>query len=387
MARIRDRQMVRPAGAMSGSETKTSAVDAFGVRAAYQSAGRLLELAHGGGDGPTLIEIGPAERSLEENVAGAEVTRFDLDAATEALREGTAAGGAGSWPFQPGFFDYAVAVDALDRLDAELRPVFLAELRRVSSRGVLLAGPFDSPLVRAVERLVADALRVRGGDDRPAAARSLPTLGETRRMFEAHGDETTVYGDGSLLTWAAINCLAAAGSEVAGDLRELGGGWRAMPASEADLASYRSALICLREPSELGAEVAGFDPAATSAADRGALAAIVAASTLGGELRELHARLDERDQRLADARVALARRDAQVADLSHRLADSLAALEIARGEREPTQREIAAMQRKRAWLLMARAYTTSRRVRDAIRAPARMVRDSLRRVRRRFRAL
>jgi hypothetical protein len=120
---------------MSGSETKTGAVDAFGVRAAYRSAGRLLELVHGGGDaGLTLIEIGSAEGSLEENVAGAEVTRFDFDAATEALREGAAAGGAGSWPYQPGFFDYAVAVDALDRLDDELRPAFLAELRRVSLR-------------------------------------------------------------------------------------------------------------------------------------------------------------------------------------------------------------------------------------------------------------
>src|SRR5690349_3389595 len=163
MAWIRDRRMVRPAGAMSGSETRTSAVDAFGVRSAYRSAGRLLELVHGGGDAPTLIEIGPGEGSLEEHLEGAEVTRFDLDAALEALREG-AAGGAGSWPYQPGFFDYAVAVDALDRLDAELRPAFLAELRRLSSRGVLVAGPFDSPLVRAVERLVDDALRARGGD-------------------------------------------------------------------------------------------------------------------------------------------------------------------------------------------------------------------------------
>ena len=236
------------------------------------------------------------------------------------------------------------------------------------------------------ERLVEDALRARGGDDRPPA-RPLPTLAETRRMFEAHGDETTVYGDGSLLTWAAISCLAASGSEVAGDLRGLDGSWRPMPASEADLESYRSALVCLREPSELGAEQPVFDPGATAAADRGALAAVIAASTLGGELRELRARLDERDQRLADARVALARRDAQIADLSHRLAESLAALEIAQGEREPTQREIAAMQRKRAWLLMTRAYTTSRRVRNAIRAPARMARDLLRRARRRIRAV
>jgi hypothetical protein len=371
---------------MSGSETRTSAVDAFGVRSAYRSAGRLLELVHGGGDGPTLIEIGPAQGSLDEHLAGAEVTRFDLDAASEALAEGASAGGAGSWPYQPGFFDYAVAVDALDRLDAELRPAFLAELRRVSSRGVLIAGPFDSPLVRAVERLVEDVLRAGGGGDRPPAG-PLPTLAETRRMFEAHGDETTAYGDGSLLTWAAISCLAASGSEVAGDLRQLGGSWRPTSASEADLESYRSALVCLREPAELGAEPPALDPGAMAAADRGALAAIIAASTLGGELRELRARLDERDQRLADARVALARRDAQIADLSHRLAESLAALEIARGEREPTQREIAAMQRKRAWLLMARANTTSLRVRSAMRTPARMARDFLRRARRRIRAL
>ena len=83
----------------------------------------------------------------------------------------------------------------------------------------------------------------------------------------------------------------------------------------------------------------------------------------------------------------LARRDAQIEDLSRRLADSLTSLSVERGERELSQRDMAAMKKARTWRLMARLYFAIGRLRSAFKAPVRLARDLSQRVRRRIRAL
>ena len=150
------------------------------------------------------------------------ITRLDLDAAAAALRDGGASQGVGSLGFQPGAFDYAVAVDVLEHMEPSLRFRLLSELRRVSRRGVVIVGPFDSEWVRGIDRIVGDAMPANG--ERPAPPPELPRLDETRRFFEAHGDQTAVYGDQSLPLWAATRCLSLAGSDLNGELRELDDG-------------------------------------------------------------------------------------------------------------------------------------------------------------------
>ena len=103
-----------------------------------------------------------------------------------------------------------------------LRFRLLSELRRVSRRGVVIVGPFDSEWVRGIDRIVGDAMPANG--ERPVPPPELPRLEETRRFFEAHGDQTAVYGDQGLPLWAATRCLSLAGSDLNGELRELDDG-------------------------------------------------------------------------------------------------------------------------------------------------------------------
>jgi hypothetical protein len=113
---------------------------------------------------------------------------------------------------------------------------------------------------------------------------------------------------------------------------------------------------------------------------------MLATVALGNELRELHRRLETEEDRLRSARATLARRDAQIEDLSRRLADSLTSLSIERGERELSERDIAAMKKTRAWRLMARIYFATGRLQSAVKAPVRLLRDLSQRLRRRIHA-
>ena len=114
---------------------------------------------------------------------------------------------------------------------------------------------------------------------------------------------------------------------------------------------------------------------------------MLATVALSNELRELHRRLEAEEDRLRSARATLARRDAQIEDLSRRLADSLTSLSAERGERELSQLDIAAMKKARLWRLMARLYLATGRLKSAVKAPVRLARGLSQRLRRRVRAL
>jgi hypothetical protein len=332
-----------------------------------------------------VVEIQANGSALGDELPDNPITRLDLDATTTTLRDGGASPDAGSLDFTTGSFDYAVAVDVLVGMDASLRFRLLSELRRVSRRGVVIVGPFDSEWVRGIDRIVGDTLPANG--ERPAAPPELPALDETRRFFEALGDQTEVYADQSLPLWAATRCLSLAGSDLNGELRELDDDVF-IRSSAGDLASYRSLLVCLRETSSLnGADLGVRRNGHSHHLDGGSAAAMLATVALSNELRELHRRLEAEQDRLTSARATLARRDAQIEDLSRRLADSLTSLSVERGERELSQREIAAIKKTRPWRILARLYFATGRLHSAVKAPVRLVRDVLQRCRRRIRAL
>jgi hypothetical protein len=357
----------------------------IGASSAQHAVAKLLERLHGETRHLALIEIQTNGSALGDELADNAITRLDLDAAAAALRDGAASQGFDSLGFQPGAFDYAVAVDVLEHMEPSLRFRLLSELRRVSRRGVVILGPFDSEWVRGIDRIVGDAMPPNG--ERPVPPPELPRLEETRRFFEAHGDQTAVYGDQGLPLWAATRCLSLAGSDLNGELRELDDGVY-LRSSNGDLASYRSLLVCLREPSSLnGAGLGEARGSESRQVDGGSVAAMLATVALSNELRELHRRLEAEEDRLRSARATLARRDAQIEDLSHRLADSLTSLSVERGERELSERDIAAMKKARTWRLMARLYFAAGRLRSAVKAPMRLLRDLSQRLRRRIRAL
>jgi hypothetical protein len=363
----------------------TIEIDVPGSNAAHSAVVGLLELLHGPADGLDLIEIDCDGSSIGDYLPAAAVTRLDPKATAATLRERGEAGAPGSLAFPAAFFDYAVVVDALDRFEPGSRLPLMAELRRVTRRGVIVVGPFDSEWIRGVDRIIDEANpdAVEGG----GAVRELPSLDDVKEFFDAHGDETTVYGDDSLSVWAATRCHDVPGVESDPGLREVDRGAVFRRTSNGDGASYRSLLVSLREAAGLNGEVLGVGDPAPPAAGDGAAAATLATVALSNELRQLHRRLELEEQRLVTARATLSRRDAQIEDLSHRLADTLTALSAERGERELSHREIATMQKAHAWRVMARFYYATRRVRNAIKAPPRFVRDVARRFRRRVRAL
>jgi hypothetical protein len=365
---------------------KTIAVDALEASSAQRAVARVLELLHGNTQHLNVIEIEAGGVSIGDHLEQSTITRLDSDATVAALREGGEPEAPGTLAFPTGFFDYAVAVDVLERFEPSLRLPLLAELRRVSRQGVVIVGPFDSEWVRGIDRIIGDAIPAAAAG--PTPPRELPALDDTTGFFEAHGDETTVYGDADLPLWAATRCLALGRPELKGDLGhlEVGGGVYRR-ASNGDHPSYRSLVVCLREASDLNGEVLGGAPGVQAARpDGGSVAAMLATVALSNELRELHRRLAVEEERLSRARATLARRDAQIEDLSHRLADSLTELAADRGERDLSHREIATMQKARAWRVMARLYFATGRVRYAVKAPVRLVRDLSGRLRRRVRA-
>jgi hypothetical protein len=357
---------------------------------AQRAVAALLERLHGETRHLALIEIQANGTALGDELAENAITRLDLGAAAAAIGNGGASQGVGSLEFQPGAFDYAVAVDVLERIEPSLRFRLLSELRRVSRRGVVIVGPFDSEWVRGIEGIVGDAMPANG--ERSAPPPEFPRLDETRRFFEAHGDQTAVYRDQSLPLWAATRCLSLAGSDLNGELRKLDDGLFVRSSngssSNGDLESYRSLLVCLREASSLnGAALGASRRGESQQLDGGSVAAMLATVALSNELRELHRRLETEEDRLRTARATLARRDAQIEDLSRRLADSLASLSVERGERELSERDIVALKRARAWRLLARVYFVTGRLQSAVKAPARLLRDLSQRFRRRIQAL
>ena len=373
--------VVHPGGQLTDGESPLGARRSAG--SAERAVATLLERLHGETRDLELIEVQAHGSALGDALADNAITTLDLDAAAEAIRDGAPSPGGGFLGFQPGTFDYAVAVDVLEHLEPSLRFRLLSELRRVSRRGVVIVGPFDSEWVRGIDRIVGDAMPTNG--ERAAPPPELPRLDETRRFFEAHGDQTAVYADQSLPLWAATRCLSLAGSDLNGELRKLDDGIY-VRSSNGDLASYRSLLVCLREASSLNGALGAGRVGESRQLDGGSVAAMLATVALSNELRELHRRLEAEEDQLRSARATLARRDAQIEDLSRRLADSLTSLSVERGERELSERDMAAMKKGRLWQLMARMYFVTGRLQSAVKAPVRLARDLWRRGPRRTRA-
>ncbi len=111
-------------------------------------------------------------------------------------------------PFRAASIDLAVSVDSLEHVPTSERLDYLAELRRVSSLGVIVAAPFDSEAVREAERLVADLYRALYGSPHRWLEEhqryGLPSLPATLEFFRASGDHVSVVPNGYLPRWVVM---------------------------------------------------------------------------------------------------------------------------------------------------------------------------------------
>ena len=300
----------------------------------YRLIADVLGRLGGGRDALRILDAGGGEGDLSGFLPGESVTVLEPPEAAGA--SGLGEGDAGALPFEDGAFDYVVSVDAYGRVEPGSREGYLFELRRTARRGVLLAAPFDSPAVRDAKRLADEFRRAVRPLEYARPAREptedgLPDLEDARRFFEGYGDAVSVLPSGYLPHWLAMTCLASYGPEAGGEVGGVLDGVNAfynefVYGSDNAEPPYRHLVVSLREPA--GADLDGLvsagphpERASGSSALFGALAAVV---PLAAEVRRLNVGLAEREG-------ALARKEAQVDDLSRRLAGLVTADDARRG--------------------------------------------------------
>jgi hypothetical protein len=301
-----------------------------------------------------LRESGRPLRILDAAGKG-EISDF-LPADEVVVSERTGNGGAAALPFEDAAFDYVVSVDALGCVGAGARAEYLSELRRTARRGVLLAAPFYSEAVREAEKVAGELYHsVYHSQDpslRQHAKNGLPDLGYARHFFEDHGDQVTVLPNGYLPHWLAMTCLSLYGSGLDGGSSGVLAHANAFYNEfvyELDNAEpcYRHLLVSLREPAGDGLEGLASPPrsperTARSSSLFGALSTVLPLvsgmerledrlaryerelaqkdEALAREGERYEARLAEYERRLLEKEGSLARKEAQVNDLSGRIA-------------------------------------------------------------------
>lgn len=283
---------------------------------------RILDV--GGGEGP-ILDFLPEDR----------ITILDRSDTGEV--SGFVKGDAAALPFEDEAFDYVASVDVYEHIEPATRESYLSELRRVARRGVLLAAPFDSDVVRAAERVANECHRsVYLAENvwlKEHAENGLPQLDGTREFFEGHGDSVCVLPNGYILHWLAMMCLTFYRPKLEGELGTLLDHANAFYNEfmyELDNVEpcYRHLLVCLKESANTN-----LDELISSSTDSERISRSSALfSTLSVMLPT--------NMRLAQKEGALARKEAQVNDLSRRLAERVTADNTYRSQMERRMTEL-----------------------------------------------
>jgi hypothetical protein len=274
-----------------------------------EDSGPLRILDVGGGEGPILNFL-PEDR----------ITILDQSDTGEV--SGFVKGDAAALPFEDEAFDYVASVDVYEHIEPVSRESHLSELRRVARRGVLLAAPFDSDAVRAAERVANECHRsVYLAENvwlKEHTENGLPRLDGTREFFEGQGDSVSVLPNGYILHWLAMMCLTFYRPRLEVELGTLVDHANAFYNEficELDNVEpcYRYLLVCLKGSANIDLDaLVSSDPDPERASPGSALF-----STLSVMLPT--------NMRLAQKEGALARKEAQVNDLSRRLAERVTA--------------------------------------------------------------
>lgn len=283
-------------------------------------------------------------------------------------------------PFEDGAFHYVVSVDALARAEPAVRNEHLSELRRVTRKGILLASPFDSGVVRGAERAANDLHHAVHGEDEPRLRQhtehGLPALDDTRSLFENLGDSVSVLPNGYVPHWLAMTGFASYSSSLGGGmdgaLRSLDSYYNEFVYALGNAEpSYRHVLVSLRESVAVDLDgLASPTPGSgRAAADLNLFGAFSAVLPLASEIKRIETRskeqLAEYERRLAEKEGLLARREAQVNDLSGRVAALLGLYEqnaeLAR-QRKQMERQLRAITESKAWRMLALPRAIRRRI-------------------------
>ena len=331
----------------------------------YRMVADAVELLRGDSAPLRILDVGGGEGAILRFLSEDEVTVLDLSDSPGV--PGLVKGDATALPFDDEYFDYVASVDVYEHIEPEARESYLSELRRTARKGVLLAAPFDSDVVRAAERVANELHRsLRRAENvwlGEHSARGLPRLDGTREFFEERGDTVSVLPNGYVPHWLAMICLNFYSSKLGGESSVLFDDVTAFYNEfmyELDNAEpcYRYLLVSLREPAD-----ADLDELATPNPDpEHASRSLALFGTLPAVL-DLNARLAQKEG-------ALARKEAQVNDLSRRLAELVRASDVHQlqgrletekqrrdydnlvRQRDHFQQQLAGITGSRAWRLL-----------------------------------
>jgi SAM-dependent methyltransferase len=240
-----------------------------------------------------------------------------LDVPPNPLR-GYVRGRGDALPFRAGSFDLVCSVDVLEHVPPAARTHLADELRRVSSRAIILAAPFRHPLVERAETFVSDFIlrtcAYTQGQLREHRELGWPDLAATMGDLSRDGWSTRVFPYGNLWRWVLMMVDKHAVSALAGSRglqsrldRRYNETWfahdRALPA-------YRYFLVASRQPDDplLTAAEQRFDAARDLEAVWPSIENAEAERMFG--LLAIHA-----ENQTLQAQLEPARRDTHVAEL------------------------------------------------------------------------
>jgi Methyltransferase domain len=344
-AQVRDRQLHLP----------------FDQYQRYRLVADAVGLLRGDAGLLRILDVGGGEEGLIRSFLSEDRITI-LDRSDPGKVSGFVRGDATALPFEDGAFDYVTSVDVYEHIGPKSREEYLSELRRVARRGVLLAGPFDSDMVRAAERVANECHRSVYLTEnvwlKEHAENGLPRLDVTREFFERHGDSVSVLPNGYVIHWLAMMCLTFYRPKLEGDLGSLFDHANAFYNEfvyELDNAEpcYRHLIVCLKGSANADLEaLVSSNPDPDRASQSSALF-----STLSVML-PVNIRLIQKEG-------ALARKEAQVNDLSRRLAERVTADNTGRTQIEQRiarlQQDHDALERQRDRLQQQLTEVTSSR--------------------------
>lgn len=285
----------------------------------YKLVTDALEKLRRNDDALKVLDVGGAEGTILNFLDRDKVTILD-QSPVEGV-PGFVQGDATALPFEDGSFDYVTSVDTFEHIAPQAREKYLSELRRVAGKGVLLAGPFKGRGVQEAEELVSEFFRsLYGGNHKwleEHEEHGLPRMDDTRAFYEKLGDSVTVLPNGYLLNWLIMICLFFHGMRLKGEAYQLSQRAnhfynRFLYQYDNTEPCYRYLVAALKEPAPV--ELGGLT-SPPSAPDRANLT-----SALLGSFISTLPLVNE----LRAARVQSAQKDAQILDLSRRLAAHVA---------------------------------------------------------------
>jgi hypothetical protein len=302
---------------VNGSPESGDAVPANGSNSAdreraLRTAAATLELIRSGDQALRVLQLGSSETSLahlcaDHEVAAVEPGAGDIEPADE--------------------FDCAISVDRLWRLSGRERTAHLETLRS-KARIVLVEAPLD--------------------DD--------SALEDAGRFFEEQGDWTATISEEQLAELDALNSLDR--------LEESDDAVAAFAQALEDLAQStefadRGVLVAAPEETVPGFDLEPLRPART----RGPADVLAPTLPLALEIQRANGRVDAAEQRSQSLELLLARREAQLRDISTKLADLSVIASDDRRARRLAEHELEVARGTRGYRLGHRVY----RIRTSIR--------------------